>query len=90
MVYFQKSRLNDIFRKDISKSEISPPDKMKKSQNPPKKQKLFKEEKPKKSNIPEIKPPVTKGMWLFKIIFKGHYDTKYDIQYWTNSGSKLK
>ena len=34
---------------------------MKKSQNPPKKQKLFKEEKPKKSNIPEIKPPVTKG-----------------------------
>jgi len=33
---------------------------MKKSQNPPKKQKLSKEEKPKKSNIPEIKPPVTK------------------------------
>ena len=48
---------------------------MKKSQNPPKKQKLFKEEKPKKSNIPEIKPPVTKGMPLFDIIFKGHYGT---------------
>ena len=65
---------NDIFRKDISKSEISPPDKMKKSQNPPKKQKLFKEEKPKKSSIPEIKPPVTKGMRSFDITLKGQYD----------------
>ena len=37
---------------------------MKKSQNPPKKQKLFKEEKPKKANIPEIKPPVTKGSFF--------------------------
>ena len=40
---------------------------MKKSQNPPKKQKLSKEEKPKKSNIPEIKPPVTKGISPFQI-----------------------
>ena len=47
---------------------------MKKSQNPPKKQKLFKEEKPKKSSIPEIKPPVTKGMGSFDITLKGHYD----------------
>ena len=48
---------------------------MKKSQNPPKKQKLFKEEKPKKSSIPEIKPPVTKGMGSLDITLKGQYDT---------------
>ena len=52
---------------------------MKKSQNPPKKQKLFKEEKPKKSTIPEIKPPVTKGKSSFDIIFNSHYDTQYAI-----------
>ena len=56
----------------ISK-DISPPDKMKKSQNPPKKQKIFKEEKLKKANIPEIKPPVTKGKLFLRRTNKQKY-----------------